>query len=150
MCSRLKGMGRCHCLEPATLVEAASVNSMRSVGAWRSQRPCGGAGGEGSGGGERVRRRVTGLLNRLAEANVAAVAGELAALHATAGRGAVAAAVTDELLQARRAAGPAAALACALWRPRESLVGPHRPRVSLDIVVSSSREPLEGGRRCAL
>jgi len=96
-----------------------------------------------------VRRRVTGLLNRLAEANVAAVAGELAALHATAGRGAVAA-VTDELLQARRAAGPAAALACALWRPRESLVGPHRPRVSLDIVVSSSREPLEGGRRCAL
>ena len=46
-------------------------------------------------------RRVTGLLNRLAEANVAAVAGELTALYETAGRGAVSAAVAAELLQAR-------------------------------------------------
>lgn len=44
---------------------------------------------------------MTGLLNRLAEANVAAVAGELTALYETAGRGAVSAAVAAELLQAR-------------------------------------------------
>ena len=49
--------------------------------------------------GERLARRVTGLLNRLAEANVAAVAGELAALYESAGRGAVSAAVASELLQ---------------------------------------------------
>ena len=59
--------------------------------------PGGAAGGPGEG--ERLRRRVTGLLNRLAEANVAAVAGELAALYETAGRGAVGAAVASELLQ---------------------------------------------------
>jgi hypothetical protein len=91
--------------------------TQRNVVVWRSQRPCGRTGGEGGSDGERVRRRVTGLLNRLAEANVAAVAGELAALHETSGRGAVAAAVTDELLQARRAAGPAAAIGWWLGRP---------------------------------
>ncbi|KAK9827685.1 hypothetical protein WJX81_008109 [Elliptochloris bilobata] len=50
--------------------------------------------------GERLARRVTGLLNRLAEVNVAAVAGELTALYESAGRGAVSAAVASELLQA--------------------------------------------------